>query len=82
MFGVNWKGLHNADLFASWQANNRTLEGVQSSVGRVRPPADLFEVVIDPPAPDVDNADLVATLHLHVVPLCGLALMQPHFAWC
>lgn len=94
-FGVNWEGLRDADLLASWQANNRAPEGVQSWVGRVGSPVDLSKVVVNPPATDVDNADLIAALHPHVSPLLGLydeasrcarwqhsflALMQARFA--
>lgn len=93
-FGVDWDGLRDAELLASWQANNATPEGAQSWVGRVGPPSDLSQVTVEPPVAEGIHPSLVTRLHAHVAALLArfdepsrcarwqhsLAFMQAHYA--
>jgi hypothetical protein len=49
VFGVDWEALQDEHLLHSQQTNNSDVEGWTSWVGQVGPPANLSEVVVEPP---------------------------------
>lgn len=49
VFSVDWEGLPDERLLHSQQTNNSDSEGWTSWVGRVGPPENLSQVVVEPP---------------------------------
>ncbi|KAF9509588.1 hypothetical protein BS47DRAFT_1272454, partial [Hydnum rufescens UP504] len=49
VYGVDWEGLRDTSLHDHQIRNNHANEGASSWVGRVGPPPDLSEVIVDPP---------------------------------
>lgn len=61
VYGVDWEGLLEDEILDSQRANHDQREAASSWVGRVGPPDELSEVVVDPPeGPDTDEARLLA----------------------
>lgn len=72
MFGVDWEGLREASVLASWQGNNSTAaEGTSSWVGQAGPPPDLSEVIVEEPDGVYLELGDVERLHLSVLPWLG-----------
>ncbi|KAF8186610.1 hypothetical protein K438DRAFT_1723232 [Mycena galopus ATCC 62051] len=49
VYGIDWQGLRNNNIFHSQAQNNSTTEGSSSSVGHTEPPPDLSPVIVQPP---------------------------------
>jgi hypothetical protein len=49
VFGVDWEGLQDERLLHSQWTNNPDSEGWTSWIGRVGPPENLSQVVVEPP---------------------------------
>ncbi|KAJ7164370.1 hypothetical protein C8R46DRAFT_1163782 [Mycena filopes] len=72
VFGIDWQGLRDGAILDSQRQNNPTTEGSSSWVGRVGPPPDLSEVIVDPPAGTL-SGDEVDGLRVAVADLMGSA---------
>ncbi|KAJ7026560.1 hypothetical protein C8F04DRAFT_966270 [Mycena alexandri] len=58
VYGIDWQGLRDDSILDSQRQNNPRTEGSSSWVGRVGPPPDLSEVVVDPPAGTLSNEEV------------------------
>lgn len=67
VYGIDWEGLREEPLLSSQLQNNSVTEGWTSWVGRLAPPPDLNEVVVDPP-PGPLTCDQANLLLAHVAP--------------
>ncbi|KAF7300300.1 hypothetical protein HMN09_00913200 [Mycena chlorophos] len=69
LHGIDWDGLRDETLLESQQNNNPTDENDSSWVGQVGPPAELSEVIVDPPEgvfTDDEFAELVEMFSPHL----------------
>ncbi|KAJ7137390.1 hypothetical protein C8R43DRAFT_1097897 [Mycena crocata] len=59
LYGIDWQGLRDEAVLDSQRQNNSMAEGSTSWVGRVGPPPDLSEVVVQPPAGTLSEHELL-----------------------
>lgn len=70
VFGVDWQGLRDENLLQSQRLNNSDAEGWTSWIGRVGPPPNLSEVILEAPNGPLQPPE-VQLLHHHLQPWFG-----------
>ncbi|KAJ7052700.1 hypothetical protein C8F01DRAFT_1212317 [Mycena amicta] len=71
-YGIDWQAFRDENVLRSQRENNPNTENASSWIGRQGPPADLSEVIVEPPANTL-TAGETAALYQHFQPLIGLA---------
>ncbi|KAJ7053107.1 hypothetical protein C8F01DRAFT_1207074 [Mycena amicta] len=71
-YGIDWQEFRDENILHSQRSNNPNSEGASSWIGRQGPPADLSQVIVEPP-PGTLTADEAAALYERFSPLIGLS---------
>lgn len=58
VYGVDWEGLHDDRLLQSQRSNNTAAEGSSSWIGRVGPPDNLSQVMVDAPEGPLNDQEI------------------------
>ncbi|KAJ7667004.1 hypothetical protein DFH06DRAFT_984389 [Mycena polygramma] len=64
VYGIDWQGLRDEAVLDSQRGNNPTTEASSSWVGRIGPPPDLSEVIVQPPAGTLSDNEVAELSHL------------------
>jgi hypothetical protein len=70
-YGVDWQEFRTENVVHHHRSNNPHTEGASSWIGCQGPPADLSQVIVEPPAGSLAHEE-AAQLFEYVRPLMGL----------